>query len=84
MTQKTGSEVVQIERLDKAKVCQNVLNAGDFDTDTLRLRTAVVFRQQGDGSCRFLIETQLPWINWTCDGDPYRDREGQPLRSRSG
>lgn len=132
MTQKTGSEVVRIERPDGApKVCQDAFNAGDLDglvnlfepeavvvlgpyqvitgsgrireafagfleagwrweiklvshhrvgdialntvehtlrknssdgdTDTLRLRAAVVFRQQDDGSWRFLIDNGAPF-----------------------
>jgi uncharacterized protein (TIGR02246 family) len=132
MTQKTGSEIVRIERPDEApRVFQDAFNAGDLeglvnlfepeavvflgpnqvitgsdnireafagfleagwrweiklashhrvgdialntvehtlrknnsdgDTDTLRLRAAVVFRQQEDGSWRFLIDNAAPF-----------------------
>ena len=36
-------------------------NSSDGDTDTLRLRAAVVFRQQEDGSWRFLIDNAAPF-----------------------
>jgi ketosteroid isomerase-like protein len=36
-------------------------NSSDGDADTLRLRAAVVFRQQEDGSWRFLIDNAAPF-----------------------
>ena len=36
-------------------------NSADGDADTLRLRAAVVFRQQEDGSWRFLIDNAAPF-----------------------